>query len=69
MSADHTNATAVSIPRDLVVPIPSCPREDGKGSYSAMSAQPINNAFSYGGLNCVVQTVKGSPASTSRSPG
>ncbi|GAA4267151.1 LCP family protein [Frondihabitans peucedani] len=58
VSADHTNATAVSIPRDLVVPIPSCAREDGKGYYSAMSAQPINNAYSYGGLNCVVQTVK-----------
>ena len=56
VSADHTNATAVSIPRDLVVPIPSCAKEDGTGYYSAMSAQPINNAYSYGGLNCVVQT-------------
>ncbi|ROQ39803.1 LytR family transcriptional attenuator [Frondihabitans sp. PhB188] len=59
VSADHTNATAVSIPRDLVVPIPSCKKEDGSGSSSAMSAQPINTAYSYGGLNCVVQTVKG----------
>ncbi|GAA4679741.1 LCP family protein [Frondihabitans cladoniiphilus] len=58
VSADHQNATAVSIPRDLVVPIPSCPKTDGSGSYSAMSAQPLNNAYSYGGLNCVVQTVK-----------
>ena len=58
VSADHTNATAVSIPRDLVVPIPSCPRTDGSGSYAAMSAQPINNAYSYGGLNCVAQTVQ-----------
>jgi LCP family protein required for cell wall assembly len=58
VSADHTNATAVSIPRDLVVPIPACEKADGSGSYSAMSAQPINNAWSYGGLSCVVQTVQ-----------
>lgn len=58
VSADHTNATAVSIPRDLVVPIPSCPKADGSGTTSAMSAQPINSAYGDGGLNCVVQTVK-----------
>ncbi|KQO60332.1 LCP family protein [Curtobacterium sp. Leaf261] len=58
VSADHTNATAVSIPRDMVVPIPSCQKADGSGSYPAMSAQPINNAWTYGGLNCVVQTVQ-----------
>ncbi|RKR76292.1 LCP family protein [Frondihabitans australicus] len=58
VSADHTNATAVSIPRDLVVPIPSCPRTDGQGSTSAQSAAPINSAYGDGGLNCVVQTVK-----------
>lgn len=61
VSADHTNATAVSIPRDLVVPIPSCQRADGSSS-EAMSAQPINTAYDTGGpnggLNCVVQTVK-----------
>jgi LCP family protein required for cell wall assembly len=59
VSADHSNATAVSIPRDLVVPIPACPKLDGTGTNSAMSAQPINNAYTYGGLNCVAQTVKG----------
>ena len=57
VSADHTNATAVSIPRDMVVPIPACAREDGSGYYSAMSARPINEAYSYGGLSCVVSTV------------
>ncbi|NII49662.1 LCP family protein [Frigoribacterium endophyticum] len=57
VSADHTNATAVSIPRDMVVPIPACAREDGSGYYSAMSARPINEAWSYGGLSCVVSTV------------
>jgi anionic cell wall polymer biosynthesis LytR-Cps2A-Psr (LCP) family protein len=39
VSEDHTRATAVSIPRDLVVPIPSCPREDGSGYNSGMSGE------------------------------
>jgi LCP family protein required for cell wall assembly len=58
VSEDQTNAVAVSIPRDMVVPIPACPREDGKGNYGAMSAQPINNTLAYGGLPCTVLTVK-----------
>jgi LCP family protein required for cell wall assembly len=59
VSADHTNATAVSIPRDLVTPIPACEKPDGSGTTSAMAAQPINTAWGEGGLNCVVQTVQG----------
>ena len=58
VSEDQTNAVAVSIPRDMVVAIPSCPRADGKGNYGAMSAQPINNTLAYGGLPCTVLTVK-----------
>lgn len=58
VSEDHSRATAVSIPRDLVVPIPSCPREDGTGYNSGMSAQPINVALSYGGLPCAVLTAE-----------
>lgn len=59
VSADHTNATAVSIPRDLVTPIPACAKPDGTGTTAAMAAQPINDAWGEGGLNCVVQTVQG----------
>jgi LCP family protein required for cell wall assembly len=59
VSADHSNATAVSIPRDLVTPIPACAKPDGSGSTPAMAAQPINTAWGEGGLNCVVQTVQG----------
>lgn len=58
VSADQSYATAVSFPRDLVVPIPSCPREDGNGNNGAMSAQPINVALYYGGLPCAVLTVE-----------
>ncbi len=58
VAEDQQSAVAVSIPRDLVVPIPSCPDPDGDGASFAMSAQPINVAWSYGGLNCVVLTVE-----------
>lgn len=57
ISEDHQRATAVSIPRDMVVQIPQCPQPDGSKS-GAMSAQPINVALWYGGLGCVVLTVE-----------
>ncbi len=57
ISADHQNATVVSFPRDLMVPIPSCPNPDG-GYYSAMSEQMLNTAMSYGGLACVALTIE-----------
>ena len=58
VSKEHSNAVAVSIPRDLVMPIPACPREDGKGNDNSMSVQPINNTLAYGGLACSVLTVE-----------
>ncbi len=58
VAEDQQSAVAVSFPRDLVVPIPSCPDPDGEGASYAMSAQPINVAYSYGGLNCVRLTVE-----------
>jgi LCP family protein required for cell wall assembly len=57
VSADHTNATAVSIPRDLVTSIPSCQKSDGSTSYGS-DAAPVNTAWGDGGLSCVVQTVQ-----------
>ena len=58
VSQDHTNAVAVSIPRDMVVPIPSCPKADGSGYYPRMSGQPINVTLRYGGIPCTVATVE-----------
>jgi LCP family protein required for cell wall assembly len=58
VSEDHTRAIAISFPRDLIVSIPACPRSDGKGNYSAMSSQMINNTLEYGGLACTVLTVE-----------
>lgn len=57
VSQDQTHAVAVSFPRDLVVPIPSCPAPGG-GHYSSMAGQPINVTLSYGGLPCTVLTVE-----------
>jgi LCP family protein required for cell wall assembly len=57
IAQDHSSATVVSFPRDLVVPIPSCPDPTG-GDFDAMSAQPINVTLSYGGLPCTVLTVE-----------
>ena len=58
VSQDGTNAVAVSIPRDMVVPIPPCPQEDGSGNYARMSGQPINVTLSYGGLPCTILTIQ-----------
>jgi LCP family protein required for cell wall assembly len=52
VSADHTWATAVSFPRDMVVPHPRC---SNGGSAAGL---PINTALSYGGLACVVTVVE-----------
>ena len=58
VAEDKQSAVAVSFPRDLVIPIPSCPDPDGEGSSFAMSAQPLNVAYSVGELNCVVLTLE-----------
>jgi LCP family protein required for cell wall assembly len=53
VSADHTWATAVSFPRDMIVPHPKC----SIGGTSA--GLPVNTALSYGGLACVVTVIEG----------
>jgi LCP family protein required for cell wall assembly len=57
VSQDHQHITVVSFPRDMLVPIPSCPNPDG-GSYPAMSSQKINVSLTYGGLACTALTVE-----------
>jgi LCP family protein required for cell wall assembly len=56
ISDNPRRVTVISFPRDLMVPIPSCTNADGEET-SATSKTQINEAFSYGGLNCVVKTV------------
>ena len=59
VSADHQRAFVISFPRDLMVPIPSCPSEDGTPEYyAAMSEQPLNSALQYGGLACAALTIQ-----------
>ena len=57
ISEDRTNASVVSFPRDLLVPIPSCPNPEG-GSFSAMSRMMINSSIGYGGVACTHLTVQ-----------
>ena len=60
VAEDQQSAVLVSFPRDLIIPIPACPREaeEGGGNYAAMSAQQINVTLTYGGLPCTVKTVE-----------
>ncbi|MBK0422199.1 LCP family protein [Leucobacter sp. CSA2] len=58
VSADHKNATVVSFPRDLMVPIPSCSGPNGEPDYyPAMSEQQLNSTLEQGGLPCVARTI------------
>ena len=57
ISEDRKNAVALSFPRDLLVPIPSCPDPEG-GSFSAMSRQQINSSITYGGPVCTLLTIQ-----------
>jgi LCP family protein required for cell wall assembly len=53
ISADHQHATVVSIPRDLLVNIPTCPRPNGGTAGPATNAM-FNTTLSRGGLGCTV---------------
>jgi LCP family protein required for cell wall assembly len=55
ISGHPRRVTVVSFPRDLIVPMPSCTREDG--STTGGGTEQINAAYTYGGLPCVVKTV------------
>ena len=56
VSDEPRRITVVSFPRDLMIPIPECTDEDGQ-VHSGMSKQPLNVAYTDGGLNCVVKTI------------
>ncbi|WP_328538410.1 LCP family protein [Streptomyces sp. NBC_00344] len=56
LTADKQNATAVSIPRDLMTDIPSCAKAD-KTRTRKQFAQ-FNWAFEFGGTACTVRTVE-----------
>lgn len=56
LTADRRAATAVSIPRDLMVTVPSCTRSDGKRVESQTTQ--FNWAFQFAGAACTIRTVE-----------
>ncbi|MFC4608812.1 LCP family protein [Streptomyces maoxianensis] len=56
ISGNRKSATAMSIPRDLMVSIPSCRKPDGTRT-KAQFAQ-FNWAFEFGGAACTIRTVE-----------
>lgn len=56
VSQEPRRITVVSFPRDLMLPIPECEDENGNAT-PAMSKQPLNVAYTDGGLNCVRNTI------------
>lgn len=53
----HKQAGVVSIPRDTMMPRPSCTTSDGKTDPGGRRAQ-FNEAFTVGGAPCAVKTVE-----------
>ncbi|WP_439675271.1 LCP family glycopolymer transferase [Embleya sp. MST-111070] len=56
LAADRKSSVAVSIPRDLMVDIPSCVRPDG--SKSRAYRDQFNHAFEIGGAACTIKTIE-----------
>ncbi|MFI9247572.1 LCP family protein [Streptomyces sp. NPDC053086] len=56
LAADRDSATAVSLPRDLMVDVPSCLQEDGRRSDPVFAM--FNHAFQVGGSACTIRTVE-----------
>ncbi|ARP74120.1 LytR family transcriptional regulator [Streptomyces pluripotens] len=56
LAADRTSATAVSLPRDLMVDIPDCRRADGRRSEPVYAM--FNHAFQVGGSACTIRTAE-----------
>ncbi len=56
ISADRQSATAMSVPRDLMVTIPSCGKPDGTRTREQVAQ--FNWAFQFGGAACTIRTVE-----------
>ncbi|MFC8128673.1 LCP family protein [Streptomyces sp. NPDC057302] len=56
LAADRRSATAVSIPRDVMVDIPSCRKGDGSRTTSQFAQ--FNWAYEFGGTACTIRTVE-----------
>ncbi|MFF7446133.1 MULTISPECIES: LCP family protein [unclassified Streptomyces] len=56
LSAGRRSATAVSLPRDLMVDVPGCRRPDGSRTEPMFTM--FNHAFQAGGSACTIRTVE-----------
>ncbi|MFJ2558613.1 MULTISPECIES: LCP family protein [unclassified Streptomyces] len=56
LAADRESATAMSIPRDLMVDIPSCRSSDGSRTREQFAQ--FNWAFQFGGAACTIRTIE-----------
>ncbi|MFB7505640.1 LCP family protein, partial [Streptomyces broussonetiae] len=56
LAANRRSATAVSLPRDLMVDIPGCQKADGSRSQPVFAM--FNHAFQVGGSACTIRTVE-----------
>ena len=58
VSEDRKNATAVSFPRDLMVPWPACPSTTGGPGYLPQSLGQLNATIANGGPGCTLLTIE-----------
>lgn len=56
VSEDPRRVTVISFPRDLMLEVPPCTREDGSEA-SGMSKQPLNSVYAHAGLSCIAKTI------------
>ena len=57
LSADRSNVTVVSFPRDLLVPLPQCTDPESGLVYEAMDLGQLNGALGNGGPGCTVAAI------------
>ena len=57
LSADRSNVTVVSFPRDLMVPLPQCEDPSTGTVYEAMDMGQLNGALGNGGPGCTVAAI------------
>lgn len=58
VSADHSSATVISFPRDLIVDRPECTDQETGVVSAAETGVSLNTAFAHGGLACVNDTLQ-----------
>ena len=58
ISRDRQNAVAMSIPRDLMVPVPECPNPEGGEPFPARDFAQINSTMTKAGPACTLLAVQ-----------